>query len=99
MQILFNAQQQLTQLQSLLKSGTDALDLMKDINRGINDSLNMLRTVDPNVDPGIYGDWRSSEYSLKRVQEIYGNVGDNPDAQVQRDADRSVAEAITFLRW
>lgn len=102
-QILIQAIMQLQQLRNLLSTAKENIDLIQEINRGINDSLNMLRTLDPNVDPGIYGDWTNSGDALRRLQAIYGGVKNNPDAQVQRDADQSVAEAITFsndlYRW
>ncbi|MBI4403627.1 MAG: hypothetical protein HY537_05675 [Deltaproteobacteria bacterium] len=63
----------------------------------------MIRTLDPNIDPGIYGDWASSGEALRHLQAIYGTVKNNPDSRVQRDTDQSVAEAITFsndlYRW
>ena len=43
-QILANAVKQLAQLQQILGQGRDTLGLLRDVNRGINDSLQMAET-------------------------------------------------------
>ncbi len=95
-QILANSIQQLAQLRQILGTGQDSLDLMRDINRGINDSLNLLRTVKPDIDPGIYRDWEKAQDALEELEKLYGIVVDSRDKNVQKDADRSVAEAISL---
>ncbi|MBI2711756.1 MAG: hypothetical protein HYX41_02670, partial [Bdellovibrio sp.] len=94
--ILANALQQLAQLRSIVSSGQDTLQLARDINKGINDSLNLMRTVNPNADPGLYSDWKQRDQSLQAVQSIYGTIVPSKDARVQRDADLSVAEAVSL---
>jgi len=96
-QILVNAIQQLSTLNSMLQTGGDTLGLMRDINRGINDSLNMIRTIDPNWNPGLYGDWENVQRALDEVERIYGSVpGSTSETKVQKDLDQSVAEAVTL---
>lgn len=95
-QILANAVQQLAQLQNLLNNGKDTLSLMKDINRGINDSLNLIRTISPNTDPGLYKDWEKVSDALSKIESIYGIVIDSHDARVQKDTDQSIAEAVSL---
>lgn len=95
-QILANSLQQLAQLRQILSSGQDSLGLLKDINRGINDSLNLLRTVKPDINPGIYKEWEKAQDALTRLEKLYGIVVESPDKNVQKDADRSVAEAISL---
>jgi hypothetical protein len=96
MQILANALQQLAQLRSILDTGKDNLELIRDINRGINDSLALIRTISPNTDPGLYKDWDKVQDSLQKLESVYGIVVDSQDATVQRDTDQSVAEAVTL---
>lgn len=93
-QILANAIQQLSQLQTILGTGKDTLNLMREVYRGISDALNLLRTINPNADPGIYRDWETVAEAMRRLEEIYGPVADSSDARAQRDADQSAAEAI-----
>lgn len=95
-QILANAIKQLTELKSMVQNGQDQLNLIRDINRGINDSLNLARTINPNIDPGLYKDWQNVSDALNKVQTIYGIVTNSPDAQIYRDTDQQVAEAVTL---
>ena len=95
-QILAQAIQQLVQLKQIFNEGKDSLDLLRDINRGINDSLNLVRTAYPDVNPGIYRDWDRIEQAINGVQNIYGVVPASPDATIQRDTDQNIAEAITL---
>ena len=94
-QILITTLQQLAQLRALLASGQDSLGLLQEINRGINDSLNLLSTISPNTAPGLYADWKRTEEALQKLQTIYGIVVPSHQAPMQRDADQSVAEAIS----
>lgn len=95
-QILANAVQQLAQLRQILENGRDGVDLVRDINRGINDSLNLIRTIKPDIDPGIYKDWEKAQDAFDKLERLYGIVVDSRDRNVQRDTDRSVAEAVAL---
>ena len=96
LEILANSLQQLIQLKAMLQNGTDTLDLIKDINRGINDSLYMAETLGLRVDPGIYRDLKTVDIAVKDLEKIYGIVVDSKNATVQRNTDQTVAEAISF---
>jgi hypothetical protein len=95
-QILANALKQLVELKNMVQNGKDQLDLIRDINRGINDSLNLARTVYPNIDPGLYKDWENVNDALNKLQTIYGIVSDSSQARVYRDTDQQIAEAVTL---
>jgi hypothetical protein len=95
-QILANALMQLARLKSILDTGQDSLNLMRDIYKGINDSLNLIHTLDPNPDPGLYREWQQVDTALREVGIVYGLSVPSENARVQNDADRSVAEAITL---
>jgi len=95
-QILANAFQQLAQLQKILGAGRDTIALMEDINRGVNDSLNVLRTISPYTDPGIYKDWTRVQDALRALTQVYGSVVTSREATIQRDTDQNVAEAVTL---
>lgn len=94
--ILANAISQLYQLMTIVQQGRDSLNLMRDINRGVNDSLAMMRTLDPKAAAGLYANWRTSSDALTRLQSIYGQVPRSADAGVQGDVDKGVAEAISM---
>ncbi|MFN8792033.1 MAG: hypothetical protein ACK5Y2_11315 [Bdellovibrionales bacterium] len=96
MKILANAVQQLAQLQSILNNGKDTLGLLKDINRGINDSLQMAETLGLRIDPGLYRDLRKIDQAVGLVESLFGRAVDSKLATVQRNTDQTVAEALTF---
>ena len=95
-QILANALKQLIELKNIVDNGRDNLDLLREINRGINDSLSMIRTVSPDSDPGLYKDWENAPGALAQIEAIYGAPVESRDQHVQRDTDESVAEAVSF---
>ncbi|MGZ3783875.1 MAG: hypothetical protein ACXWR0_05035 [Bdellovibrio sp.] len=96
LQILDQAIQQYAELQSILKNGGDTLGLLQEINRGINDSLFLIKTIKPNIDPGIYKDLQNTSDVLAKIGLIYGHVAPSPDQHLQQDTDQQVAEAIAL---
>jgi hypothetical protein len=96
-QILANALQQLAQLQQILGTGNDTLGLMRDINRGLRDGLNIIHMVDPKFSPGLYGDLNNSQRALDAIQSLYGSVPQTGEARFQSNQDQSVAESISMV--
>jgi len=95
-QILANAVKQYIELKNIVENGRDQLDLIREINRGVNDSLRLAQTINPNIDPGIYKDWQNAGDALAKLQSIYGIVTNSPDSRVYSDTDQNVAEAVTL---
>ncbi len=95
-QILTQAIMQLAKLRDILGTAAANIDLIREINRGINDSLALLRTINPNLDPGLYKEWATVNEAVRRLTDIYGVVPPSLDSRVQKDTDQSVAEAVTF---
>lgn len=95
-QILANAIQQLAQLKEIMNTGEDTLGLMRDINRGINDSLSLMHTAGLIKDPGVYKEWSQVQQALGAMETIYGIAVPSQDQRAQMDADRGVAEAVTL---
>jgi hypothetical protein len=95
-QILANAVQQLAQLQQILGQSSDTLGLLREINRGINDSLAMAETLGVRIDPGLYRELRGVDQALSTVESVFGPAVDSLVAKVQRNTDQTVAEALTF---
>ena len=96
MQILAEDIQQLIQLEGILKNNQENLDLLRDINRGINDSLAMIRTISPYINPGQYGELKKVQDVLQKFGIVFGTVVNSPDAPAQRSVDTAVAEAVTM---
>ncbi len=93
-QILEQAVQQLAQLQMILNNGQDTLGLLQDINRGLNDSLNLAKTIHPYSKPELFGKIEKVKDVLNQIQSLYGTVANSPEATVQSNTDQVVAEAI-----
>ena len=96
LEILANAVKQLLQLQEALNTARSQLDFIREINRGIGASINLIRGIYPGLDPGIYREWDRVSKAIDGVTDVYGEVPASKDARVQQDADQSVAEAITL---
>ena len=95
-QILANAVQQLAQLQQILQTGSLNLALIRDINRGINDSLGLLQTISPYTDPGLYAEWSKAQKALEGIKSIYGDVVKSQLSKSQEHTDQNIAEAIAL---
>ena len=95
-QILAETIEQLNEMRQIFQAGSDQLGLLQEINRGLNDSLRLLRTSNPNTDPGIFRSWQRSADANRGVTDLYGEVVPSKDARVQTSTDQSVAEAVTL---
>lgn len=95
-QILAQAIAQLQQLKMILKDGQDTLNLMRDVNAGIFDTLKALKSVAGHVDPGLYSELSKVEDVARKIQELYGVVTNSPLSDSQSRTDQAVSEAISF---
>jgi len=95
-QILAQAIAQLQQLKTILKEGQDSLNLMRDVNAGIFDTLAVLQSVAKNADPGLYGNLKNIEAIARQLEVLYGIATDSPLKATQATTDQAVSEAIAF---
>ena len=95
-QLVSNSLQQLIQLRAILQNGQDDLALMRQINAGINDSLQLAQTISPYVDPGLFKDLKNTSEIASKIQAIYGQPVDSPDALAQRNSDQVATEALSM---
>jgi hypothetical protein len=95
-QILAQTIAQLEQLKLILKDGQDSLNLMRDVNAGIFDTLQVLESMAQHTDPGLYGDLKNVEEVARKVRELYGIATDSPLKNSQITTDQTIAEAIEF---
>lgn len=95
-QILANAIQQLIQLRQILSTGSDTLDLMRDINRGIREGLSVIHMMNPKFNPGLYGNLDTAERVLGVITDLYGKIPQTNEARLQQAQDQSVAESIAM---
>lgn len=95
-QILENAIKQYAELKTIVENGKDQVNLIREINRGLNDSLSLIRTSFPNIDSGVFKDWENINDAMGKLQSIYGAVNTSPLEDVYSNADQSVAEVVTL---
>lgn len=96
LEILSNNISQLYQLYEIVNRAKQNLELMKEVNKGFDDSLKLVKKIKNLPDAGIYGDWDSVEKALTNLQSAYGSVPQSVNASMQQNTDRTVAEAINM---
>ena len=96
MQILANAIKQLYELENIIQNGRDTLDLMRDINRGVNDSLRVVDSMSPYLDPGLYKDLRNIAGVIEHLRSVYGVPAPSPNEPIQSNTDQVIAESINM---
>lgn len=92
--IVANTFQQLSKLQTIIGSSQESLQLMKDINKGLNDAMSIIKTQNSSLSPGILSDIQSAQQLLAEIEHIYGKVPNTSQSGVQATTDTSVAESI-----
>jgi hypothetical protein len=95
-QILANSIQQLMQLRQILSSGQDTLGLLRDINRGIRQGLDIIRIINPKFNPGLYGNLETAERVLGVITNLYGVIPRTSEYKLQEMHDRSASESIAM---
>lgn len=94
--ILVQSIQQLYQLKLIFQNGSDTLGLLKDINKGIRDGLNVIQIINPKFNPGIFGKLENVESVLRAIEELYGVIPMTGEYRLQAAQDRSVSESIAM---
>lgn len=96
--ILIESIQTVIQLKAILSNGQDNLNLMRDINSGVRSGLDVIRIINPNFNPGVYGNLDNPNAVLRAIQEVYGDVPQGADQDLMQSQDQSVAEVISMNR-
>lgn len=96
LKILAQSIQQLYELRQILGTGKDTLSLMRDINRGIRDGLNIIRIINPKFNPGLYGSLESAAQVQQAIEDLYGVIPQTSEYRLQEAQDRSVSESIAM---
>lgn len=96
--ILIQSIQTVIQLKQLLENGKDTLSLLRDINAGVRSGLGEIQILNPNFNPGVYGNLDDPDSVLKALQDLYGAVPHGMDEGLMTAQDQSVAEVISMNR-
>jgi len=97
-QILAQAIEQVTRLQTIINNGKDTLNLMRDINSGVRSGLDLIRIINPRFNPGLYGDLKDPQNVLRAIHDLYGQAPKTADKELMDSNDQSVAEVISMNR-
>lgn len=97
-QILAQAIQTVTQLRYILETGADTLNLLRDINSGAKSGLELIRILNPNFNPGVFGSLKNPDEVLRALEEIYGAIPKGASQDLIKSQDQSVAEVISMNR-
>lgn len=94
LQLLVQAMEQYIKLKEMLETAQNNLELLEDVNSGIDSVLGRLETIYPDSNLRVYSDWKSFESALRKAQKIYGKVPDSKDSVSQKNIDTSVVESM-----
>lgn len=97
-QILVQAVQTVMQLKQVIETGSDTLDLLRDVNSGVKSGLNLVQILNPHFRPGTYGNLSDAQGVLQAIEDVYGKTPDGADQDLIRSQDQSVAETIAMNR-
>lgn len=95
-EIVVNTLQQITKLQSIIGNGKESLGYLRDINAGLQDALNLQRTLNMTFRPGVLGGINSPEQLLEIVRNLYGAIPSTQMTDMEQLHDQSVAESLTL---
>ena len=95
-QIVANTLQELIQLRSILSTGDDTLGLLREVNEGIHQAMDMIQTMNRTFQPGVLSQYRTPEEILRAIEGMYGAIPNTSDAKMEGMTDQSVAEAIAL---
>jgi hypothetical protein len=95
-QILTENIKQLVELGQILRAGRENLEILREVNRGINDSLALAQTISPYMDRGAFSDLKSVPEVLRKFGSIYGVAVNSPDAAAEQNVDTAIAEAVSM---
>lgn len=94
LQILANNIKQLIELKNIIQNAKNHLQMVKDINSGIDQALGLIETHYPNKALDLYRDWQNVSASEDKLEAIYGVIVKSKDELAQKHLDRSVIDAF-----
>ena len=92
--ILVENVKQLIELKKIVEAGEDTFKLLDDINRGINDALHLLETINKVSRPGTFYQIKDLSDLKNIISELYGTAPDSLNAPQLQVHDMTVAESF-----
>lgn len=94
--IVTNTMNSLLVLKQIFKTGADTLGLMKEINNGLRNGLEVIRIINPKFNPGLYGSLETAEKVQRAIEDLYGVIPKTSEYRLQEAQDRAVSESIAM---
>lgn len=91
--ILAEQIKQYYQLKSIIENGKGQLNLLRNINSGIDNSIALIKTL-PIQDEKVWAEVSRFEQALGRIRDIYGQIPRSPDEALHLIHDQTVAESL-----
>jgi hypothetical protein len=92
--ILAQAIEQVVQLAEILKKSEESIALVKEINQGIREAMDLMKHQNRPLSPGILSDLRDLQSLMSRVERIYGRIPKTSQSELQQTGDTTVAESL-----
>jgi hypothetical protein len=92
--IVANTAAQLKQLETIVGTNSQTLELLKDVNRGIQDAIEIVKSSNTTLSAGQLSDLTSADQVLAKIQTLYGQIPNTAQAPSQAFVDKTVAESI-----
>lgn len=93
-QILQQAITQVEQLRTILGTGRDSLNFMRDINQGLRDAMKLANTMNRTINGGNLSDLKNLTDVVRELESVYGKIPATSEAKIQSTHDMTVAESI-----
>lgn len=93
-EIVSNTLQQISQLKKIVGTGTENVEYVREINRGIQEALKLATTMNQRLAPGVLSELKGAEQVFSVIEQLYGVTPKTTQARMQQTMDRSAAEAI-----
>jgi len=93
MQILAEQIKQFYQLKSIIDNGKGQLNLLRNINAGIDNSMSLIKTL-PIQDEKVWAEVARFEQAVNRIRDIYGQIPKSPEEALHLIHDQTVAESL-----
>jgi hypothetical protein len=93
-QILSESIMEVENLQMLLGTSKDSLNYLHDLNSGLRDAMQLMRTMNQTLKPGNLSNLNNVNDLIHELEQIYGRIPSTSEAKLQSTHDLTVAESI-----
>ena len=83
-EIVVNTLQQISKLGDIIGQAKENLEYFQDLNKGIRDALNLAKTMNQKLAPGVLSDLQGAEQALAVIEQLYGATPKTSEARMQQ---------------